>query len=233
MMVFDKALSRIALTLYEQLDTPVALSCYMLLNAGEYTQLADRQVEPRHYLDSEVGIKSYRRDSVAAAFLRKNADLPTDADKPEVALQKWMEAEKACFVTNRRLNHLVGQDLTLSPYPLAVLLRRVRKIMAQLLGRAPSLETLEGDHGPGATVSHKGRSTISLIKYYDPPSVSDNMPVQFLEDVAYSTLWGSQLFDRYNGQIAFPSYDGNEWASVPKDCQTDRSIGIEPTLNIF
>ena len=60
-------LSEVATDLYESLDSPVSLSCEILLRYGELAQLVQRSVDPSQYDDP----LKFFNDRQAVDFLRK------------------------------------------------------------------------------------------------------------------------------------------------------------------
>lgn len=67
-MMLDPGLRKVASALYCYLNTPRALSCEILLRAGEWDQLAAMAVDPTNYLEGCVGAEKFRRDTQAGDF---------------------------------------------------------------------------------------------------------------------------------------------------------------------
>lgn len=103
-MSLDDDVKRIALRFFEGLDTPRALTCTLLLQAGEWDQLLALKVDPLTYLDNLWSARKFSRDYAATDFLRKCEGLPTQVDTRAAAVESFWSAEKQCKRTNDRLD---------------------------------------------------------------------------------------------------------------------------------
>lgn len=247
----------IAADYFEALNTPISLSCFLLLKHEEWEQLARLKALPNSYTNA----KDYFLDACAVDFLRKMADLdPTkkDVDLDVVAYETYREGEARCCITNqmwnlRRLDkYSAFRDNFL--YPL-------RKNVAALMGPCPT--RLNGAFGKGSTVEHHGSRVHFLDKIATKPTYTGNA---WLLLSGYSrTAWGrlhagrhpfygqftapdkgqKQLPRAYEVRAGDPIYnyeyrssgplqvEGNELFYVPKTALTKRTCALEPTLNSF
>jgi hypothetical protein len=205
------------------LATPKALSAWLLIEHGEWDQLASLEVDPNTYLDA----MSYWKDSSAVSLLRKYEPLPTSFDRKKVAEESFVSCERECFRTNERLYPLVDdlKDPSISS-GLHIYIRRVRKIVADILGPCPDL--VEGRFGPGSTFGDRGSMTTIPDKISNEPLYTpDAWP--FL--VPWSgTMWASACIDV--GKVP-KSVPGNRFLTVPKDATKHRGIAVEPSINVF
>lgn len=188
------------------------------------------KVRPNDYDDPY----RYGRDNAAVCFLRKNPYCKGGSEKERsvAALDKWREGESQCYRSNERLSpYLVSpfMDDALSKF-----LRKVRGNLLRMLGRAPSDECLKRDarHGPGTTFSSSVKNPTVADKYSDFCSLTRSACWHLANILG--TSWSRQIVGveghRQNGLIFV---DGNRWVSVPKTALTNRSIAIEPSLNIY
>lgn len=92
----DRILYRACASAFIQLDTPIALSCFLLLRECEWDQLALKQVSPSDYLDTPSGVSKYARDVQAVDLLRK-APLPTTFNRTSSAEEVFLAAEEQCL----------------------------------------------------------------------------------------------------------------------------------------
>lgn len=93
---------KVARILMEELDCPRSLGIKMLIDSGEWLQLANMECNPLHYNDPKSFMYAYQ----ATELLRKvDSPLP-GIDLEALAIEKWWWAEKECFKTNRRLNEI-------------------------------------------------------------------------------------------------------------------------------
>lgn len=213
-----KAVSR----LLEDIGTPRALGVSLLLEAGEWDQLASLRVDPKHYFSSE----SYWRDASATELLRKAVDLPTSFDRKVVAEEGFLRSEGQCMRSNRRLFAYLcpGQpdtDERVSHY-----FSEVRKEISRILGPVP--EFLDGRHGPGATYADKGMLTTIPDKMSSSPTLTP--------DAIYHLLpWSGTHWSKSCAALGrSPSFvAGNRFTTVPKDACKDRGIAVEPSINVF
>jgi hypothetical protein len=211
----------------EGLATPTSLATSLLVKYGEWDQLATRRVDPALYSSSE----DYLRDVLSVELLRKMEDLPTSFDRKAVALRNFHFSEKKCLVTNRRLapylDSFSGLVRTNDVEPgVHEFIARVRKIVASILGPCP--DVIDGRFGPGATYGDRGKLTTIPDKMSSKPTLTSGA-------WAYSFPWSGTLWAKAcsvsDRKLEFVR--GNRFTTVPKDCEKDRGICIEPSLNVF
>jgi len=161
---------------------------------------------------------AYTADSDLCGLLKKVDNLPTSFDKTEVALEKWFDAEQSCYWTNER----IAQRDTWDPR-IIEFMQAVRRRISKILGPVP--EHLMLKHGPGSTFADTGGAT-PLDKMSSVPTLTrDAWP--WLVPL-FGTKWGSCIANI--GELSF--VHGNRHATVPKNSRTERSIGIEPSVNV-
>jgi len=214
---------KVAFETFKGIATPKALAAWMLLESGEWDQLANLEADPSNYLDAE----SYWRDASACSLLRKYEPLPTSYDRKKVAEDNFVLCERSCFRANVRLYPFI-EDLK-DPQcqgGLHEFFIRARKNIALILGPCPDL--VSGRFGPGSTFSDRGNlSTIPDKMSSEPLFTPDAWP--FL--VPWSgTLWASACTDI--GKVP-KSIPGNRFLTVPKDATKFRGIAVEPSINVF
>lgn len=215
----EKAVQR----LLADLATPRSLTVKLLIDHGEWDQLANLSVDPKHFLTAE----SYWRDATATDLLRKCQDLPTSFDRKVVAEESFLSCERKCFEANVRLYPLFD-GASASPYPRAVssILDEARKIVSDILG--PCSVPLDGRHGPGSTFGDRGSVTTVPDKMSSNPTLTPDSWI-FLSQWK-DTLWARALGKSGKVVEAVP---GNRFTTVPKDASKDRGIAVEPSINVF
>lgn len=167
------------------------------------------------------------------AFFSKRQDLDLGVDRKSVALEKFLQSERECFVTNQAFKSYAKGGFRFHPNVDRVLHTASRKI-AQILGDVPDLDSLRMRFGPGATVGLKKKNANALAKLRMPFACSEDLApyVQdVLEEVPSWTFrdtpedqdsdWHNILIQ--DGVVSF----------VPKNAKTDRTIVVEPLLNSF
>lgn len=215
-------LERLVLRYFEDLGTPFSLKCAILWRYGEREALASLTARPEDYVTPE----DYFRAACACAFVKKlNGSFGSDEARRDAAVKKWFEGEDACYQTNLRLYPYLPSGLERDER-ISSVFDEIRKIVVELIGYGPpGLAT--GRFGPGATFSDRGsRVTVPHKINANPTLTRDaiwHLP-QF-----FGTAWGS--FVAHERELVFVR--GNRFATVPKTSKTDRSIAVEPSINVF
>lgn len=217
----------------EDLGTPRSLSVAIRLRENDWDGISEVTLDPREYLDAS----DYAKDAAAFGILKKLQQLPTTHDRQRAAIAKWWEGERACYKSNERLapllshwnrNYPVAADDEYEP-ALRNFFREVGKLVESWIGsRPPQYEDTEGRFGPGATYSDRGGRTTVPDKINSVPSLTRGS-LWYLPNWL-ETQWGHSVA-QHHGELSFVR--GNRFTTVPKTAKTDRSIAVEPSLNIF
>lgn len=193
----------------------IARDVYNAVRNLDYATLVNLSVDPSVYRDAA----SFQRDYQLVSLLRKSAFLETGIDRQGQAVKKWCAAETRCGDFN---DWITDQVYGAEPdVEFLSFLNRMRGFIARLLGPAPRLADLDFRFGPGATQLVK--RGITLPKKYSKRICCTPSLVDHVHSII-GPHWGpNELF----------VVDGNSLSFVPKDARTDRSICIEPDLNIY
>lgn len=211
-------------------------------NAKNCTALSElRKLVGKSLADAEeslqsAGVRRYAALRQLDAFLKKNTDGAEAASvRKDRALELFFQSELACAEVNLRIRDLAAAPLT----RLGLVhdaLDLARQEVYKLLGHFDEgdLEAcLEGcDFGPGLTFGSRNRDESHL--YYKvggapityTPGTEGFLPV--LREVF--PAWFAEL-ERSN--VIFQKVSGNRLTTVPKTAVIDRTIAIEPALNVF
>jgi len=245
-----------ALRIFELLDTPVSLGCYLRLKHGEIRQLIEatavnptdyclmivKEMHPHLRESAERDLaERFRKDYQAVSLLSK-LDREIGIDKELVAFQKWEDAERSNLSTNDRLRFYYdpekGGYRPPNYGPFAEHLHRARKIIARILGRFKWSEAARHfGFGPGVTRQTKGRRVDLSRKFAGLPAVSPQASAIAALAIGMTPVW----FESLTGVIPVGpcSYlglvtdDAVSVSFVPKNAKTYRAIGIEPLMNIY
>lgn len=201
---------------YESLNCPRALTCYLLYVNDEHEQLVNISFNPKDYNDCLSA-----QDSLAATkFLSKATFLKTNIDKKAVSLEAFKLAEAVCHETNERIR---GQRFE-NPLTSAVLLGmtfKISKILTDFTGE----ELVENSNwGPGATTLLR-RSEATYQKKFSAERRITAKAYDFVKPwfhLAYP-LW----------DMTFEIEGRSKIVTVPKNAKTDRTIAIEPGINLW
>jgi hypothetical protein len=227
--------------LLEDLATPTSLKVNLLLKYGEWDQIASLRLDPKQYPSNHEGADRFWRDAMAVNLLRKCQDLPTSFDREAVAEESFLTCEQSCFRANKRLYPYLYPGVYPQDQEEGVLqvILAARKAIARILGRCPDLEALEdpsgvsyspvvGKHGPGSTFGDKGLLNTVPDKMSSSPTLTpDAWPLLF---PWIGTMWASACAASGKSPAFVP---GNRFTTVPKDAEKDRSIAVEPSINVF
>jgi hypothetical protein len=204
----------------EALDCPRALTVSILYRSGEHKELTALEFNPTDYntmIDA--------RDSLAAtSFLSKAKFLKTGNDLRDVALKKFWEAEARCKDANHRIlwpgsyDPVVAQGLSLARQKIHDILGDLRQNIEPLLDAC--------NWGPGASLNVKRREATAPKKFRDDHGVTPDF-------YAFCKPWFSAAYPLWDAISEPQVSDANKVITVPKNAKTDRTIAIEPGLNLW
>jgi len=221
---------KVAFELFESVNTPRSLACYMLLRYDEYDQLVQLSCKPSNYESAS----SFFDDNACTEFLRKCADLPTSFDRRAVALSAALDAESQCRTTND-LFRLRSEGLFQFPQAVERVLIRARSLIASIIGQCPDLDSLDYRFGPGSTSANRGSSITIMDKISSVPELTLGAR-RHLKTLRFYESWVRSLPSTSNSLLGtvrpVKLVRGNRFITVPKDATKDRGICIEPSFNI-
>lgn len=205
------------------LDTPVSLSCYLLSRAGEWDQLLRKSVSP---LDYDDDLRLFQRDYQAVSLLKKSSFFRVATiDRRQAAKVKFWEAEDQCRVTNERLSLYSSGLLMPRDRRVHAVLHRARELIRRIIGENPNdgglARSFVPRFGPGVTSSARGR-VVHAQKYSSRLDVTPRL----------YPYYRSLIGERQRG-LDVQLCAANRVTFVPKNALTDRTIAVEPTVNIY
>lgn len=196
-------------------DTPRALTVYLLCKYAEWGQVIDLGIDASAYEDSST----FAGDYLVTEVLRKSPNIPLGIDRKGRALTAFFEAEQQCTSTNNRLAENPHPDWTW----------RLRKTIDRILGPLSTDvlgEILERSRfGPGASTGVRGVGSVPSDKFDKPLHMTKSL-YPFFKSILGEQWWEHQ---KQTQDII----EGNKFTTVPKNAKTDRGICVEPTLNMF
>lgn len=222
--------------------TPRSLTVSLMVQYGEWDQLANLRADPMTYSNPH----RFKVDAAVTGILRKCQNLPTTVDRKKAAISNFWSGERDCTRTNLRLRPYLENSYEPQDEGVAQFIARTRKIVAEILGVCPDL--IDGRHGPGSTFGDKGQLCTVPDKMSEHPTfTSGAWPFLFQWS---GTQWASACcetglpWDSGFGYtltgLGLPTtprepqtVPGNRFTTVPKDSTKDRGIAIEPSINLF
>lgn len=162
-------------------------------------------------------------------ILSKYDDGKPSPAKDETTWRRYREAEASCFETNQRL--------AVSGFPnrhLPVILR-ARELISKILGEFSwdDCEPYMG-WGPGASTRLRRRESDAAYKYSGKPETTAGNSILGYTAICRIPSWKRELSDNgEEGLDILTVVPGNRVITVPKNYKTDRTIAIEPCMNMY
>lgn len=207
----------------ESVGSPFALRAKELASNRRYLELFQLKVDPRDY----TSVSAFADDYLVASILSKTQK-DVGIDRQRAALESFKDSEAMCSETNERIflyrrGHLV-------PLPeVAVALSKAQSFISRVLGVNPDHRTLDtiknlSRFGPGATSVVHGWDARVSKKFSELLQLTPGLSRYWydLTPLAWRKVISSLEYRAYN-----------EVCTVPKNYKTDRTIAIEPHLNIY
>jgi hypothetical protein len=212
---------QVILNFYSSLDTPVSLACALLYKYGEFDQLVSKEIDPTHYNDAET----FKDDFASVAFLRKHETLKTSFDRKKLAISAFQQAEITCKSTNDRIKSYLTTGSI--PNGLEWLINSAIRKIDRILGPFCIDTVLDlCNWGPGVTLSIKGCDTSASHKFDRETDVTRDL-YRLFSSVATAAY---PIWDAWSK----PTFVvGNTIITVPKNAKVDRTIAVEPGLNLW
>lgn len=167
------------------------------------------------------------------ALLKKNVSfLPIkNEQRNQKALSKFIASERRCKRANKRIRYF-SSHWSRAPYAMEVL-NNAKSIVHSLLGELDS-ETYQGildnaGFGSGSSFEESGcRDTSRYARLSKQHTITWGALGIFKDYVSSSNLGG-----RYIASQDVQTVRGDRVAFVPKNWDVDRTIAIQPSLNVF
>lgn len=210
-------------------------------------------------LSEEWGLQSINLSSGSLPEIRARYQISTllkkfpfddpSFDRRGRAIEKFISAEDQC----KRANEILLPSLRRSSEPdtLAVF-TYARGFIARVLGQIPDWDLVNEDsrHGPGATLSTIGGFVGTYHKFSSWPYDVSKAALPYAKQIIQQDeRWLGALEDNYRDIMEIPRYrildqktfwsnvfcveEANFVTFVPKDVRTERTIAIEPVLNLY
>lgn len=205
----------IAYRVCSSVDTPRSLAVWLLVEHDEWEQYLELSFP-------DPLLSTFADDYLVSEMFTKDPTLPIDVNREAVALQRFDEAEELCAQTNRRFREYFAEPSR--HYKELHRIFAVQSILDRALGPLgrDTLDVVESEFrfGPGATSSVSGRFVLPSRKYTSRLDVTPRL-----------LPFANALKGRMSGVERLLSY--SKVTTVPKNAKTDRTICVEPHLNVY
>lgn len=199
---------------------------------------------------SDVSLPVMRAKYQIVALLKK-FQFPSDAkERRTSALKKFLDAEEACKLYNQggyMALAAMGDPRLVNVFTYAI--GFLRKLLGDFVPNE-KLMTHWSRHGPGSNLDTKKGHNSVYFKYMEwPYSCTKGAARRAKLAIQSDERWIGALEDSYRERYEIPKHaildqevfwsrvftivDANKIAFVPKNALTDRSIAIEPSMNLY
>jgi hypothetical protein len=165
-------------------------------------------------------------------YFQKRKDLDLGIDRRSVALGKFRESEQKCSLTNSVFKLWASGKFQFYPDVESVF-HRAQRIIAQILGDVPELETLKFGFGPGATTQIKRKISSARAKLGTKFCCSEDLVPIVAELLEQMPAWLPPLEGDAETAVVDVELHSCRLSFVPKTAKTDRGICTEPSLNVM
>lgn len=239
---FASCATAISERIFSSLGSPLAIEAYGLSRKGKFMELVSLSLDPSSYSDAT----SFRKDYLACELMSKFDSFDLGIDRDKVALQKFLQAEDQCKSTNSRLS-VRYESGVFTPYSPESFIWTAREKIASLLGPFDwDKASAHFAFGPGASTSVRRERGDAYFKYgvVKPHTTKANSLLALAAVKScpnwFNHLLGARAPDTFlnlpiDQQIEelFEIVPGNKVTTVPKNAKTNRTIAIEPDLNMY
>jgi len=202
---------------------PTLTSVVRALESGSFSKLIDGSI-PNPLMNPES--PTLPVDYFAYNLLRKYP-FRNGNDRKAVAIAAFLAAEDKCRSTNSTFS------TTYRDYPAHHVIMTVREKIRECLG--PFSWDSASKHfafGPGATTRLRNSEGDVYYKFRGKPETTMcNLPLA-VAAVGQIPLWYNEIFPLRQEDM-FRVVPGSKVTTVPKDAKTDRTIAIEPDMNMY
>lgn len=166
-------------------------------------------------------------------FFQKRRDLDLGIDRRAVALGKFRESESRCAETNHIFKLWASGEFQFSPDVEAIFFR-AQRIIAQILGDVPSLDSLALGFGPGATTQIKRKISSARSKLSEKFCCSEDLVPVVAKLLEQMPAWLPENSEELGDTVLVDvEIHPCRLSFVPKSAKTDRGICTEPSLNVM
>lgn len=210
-------------------------------------ELGPQRIVPKYGNQERVFFLVYQ----ISAFLKK---FPFNGDKAKAnALDTFLKYERLCRQFNtENIKTLVKLNRSHPRY--LGIIEEIRADICRLIGEAPNVQRIYdcAKHGPGTAAGFEKMAGMvtPYFKWSNLPYTLSSSVIPYAKTaILQNPQWVGALMNAFRDHFRIPQYapinmamfwgwclkrvDYCRYSSVPKNAETERSIAIEPTLNVF
>nr|UOL49017.1 MAG: hypothetical protein 4 [Leviviridae sp.] len=170
---------------------------------------------------------------LAGTFLSKYDDGKPSKEKEEKTWERFFEAEEICRQTNERLTRNKATLYSTKRTGVWSILESASRKIAHILGPFSWNEAAVGFRfGPGASTRLPRSRSAYCYKYSGIPETTSGNAALAMACISAIPLWEQSLRSE-EGTLTLKEVLGNRITTVPKNYKTDRTIAIEPDMNMY
>lgn len=217
--------------LARDLDTKLGRRLVKAIRSN-HRDIIELSLDPSTYQNADL----FHRDWLAVNILRKSPSLKLGINTEAAALDAFRQAEVACLETNARLK-AIQRDAVLPGISGEVMIHMIRQKIVSLIGDAPNLDDIgrSAAFSSGASTRVRRRHGDAYYKLRGRLHVTRKAALLGLCYVTSDPIWSRELRRQYgcNPYDWVEVVRGSKITTVPKNAKTDRTIAIEPELNML
>lgn len=183
------------------------------------------------------------------SFLKKYPGKGTDLR--QAAIAKFLKLEQSCKLFNSENYKALLAINTRHPDFLGIV-EEMRDDIRRLIGDVPNINGVyyNAKHGPGVSLGdlYKGGKSTEFFKWASLPYSVTEQALPYVKTLVWrDPRWASALLEWYRkktgvscninwlhfNRTIFKVVEHSKIATVPKSAETDRTIAIEPVMNVF
>lgn len=216
--------NQLAAGIFTAADTQKSRELLRSLESGNYSEIVSASIDPRDYMSpGRSNVDTFMRDYLCVELMSKFQKWDLGIDRAQVAQQKFSEVEEHLKQVNltESFRIAVGMKSTTMRAVVFTARNKIQKMLGELdMNEVYSFFAF----GPGASTSQPRRRGDAAFKFgAERPHLTYNaVPLADALAKAHPT-W------RFTAEVI----SGSRLVTVPKNAKTDRTICIEPDLNMY
>jgi len=212
------------------IGTPYSMALVRALQSGDYDKIVNADLRPSDYDDSD----KFALDYLAYSLLRKYSLFPLGLDTANLAIEKFLESEDLCRLTNIT-NVMPYRPATCGRSPESYI-SYARNIISRTLGDFSWDEVSDRfAFSGGASTRLKRKSGAPFYKFQGKPDTTRNNALLAICAIQDVPLWRAHMASEYgeNPHHWVNIVEGSRITTVAKTAKIDRCIAIEPDMNMY